>query len=114
MEYFGNHSYIRHHAKAFPSFVLDEAFGREEEKFNRTVRAAGRILLPHEINTISSHTVYKIKMLYKDHQWSSKHTLRYIETRTVLGGTFKPTSVRVHLMHANGYINILIPSMSSN
>lgn len=59
---FGNKTFLRYQAQAYPDSVLLEAYTAEESDFKRTVNIIPLAEIPTNANIISSHTIYKIKV----------------------------------------------------
>lgn len=59
--YFGNWSFMRYQAQAFPNYGMKNAYLAEEADFIKTVRAILLAQVPSDTNIIASHTVYKVK-----------------------------------------------------
>jgi len=62
-EAFGSKEFLSHHAQGLPSFVLQNAYKEEEQSFTNTVRKVHVTRVPIGSNVISSHVLYKVKML---------------------------------------------------
>lgn len=60
-EHFGNKSFLKFKAQGFPSFPLVNAYLHEKESFMRQVRPVHVSKIPANANTVSCHTIYKIK-----------------------------------------------------
>lgn len=63
-EQFGNKPFIKHQAQGFEQFPVINSYNAEEESFLKTVQLPPRSQFPHGANSISSHTLYKVKQNY--------------------------------------------------
>jgi len=60
---FGSKEFLLHHAQGLPSFVTVNAYKKEEENFVKTVKKVYISDVPKDANIISSHVLYKVKVL---------------------------------------------------
>lgn len=60
---FGSKEFLLHHAQGLPSHVTVNAYKKEEENFLKTVKKVYISNVPKDANIISSHVLYKVKIL---------------------------------------------------
>lgn len=60
---FGHKELMLHHAQGLPPFVTENAYKKEEDSFTKTVRKVPVRKIPVGCNVISSHVLYKVKVL---------------------------------------------------
>lgn len=58
---FGDKPFFRRNAQAYPTFVLERAYQREEESFVVTVKRASLAGVPAQATTVGLHVLYKAK-----------------------------------------------------
>ena len=61
MSYFGNKSFLKHHAQGFEQYPLFNSYKQEEDSFLKTVKIIPSSQLPSGANIINSHTICKVK-----------------------------------------------------
>lgn len=61
-DHFRNRSFLRYQAPGFPKNYLFMAFKKEEYSFKRSVKIIPIESVPGAANSISSHTIYEIKV----------------------------------------------------
>lgn len=63
MDHFGNRTFMRHEAQAFPSYVMTTPYHIEETEFKRTCKTVALHDVPPQANIISSQVLYELKVL---------------------------------------------------
>lgn len=63
VEGLGKKPVLLHHAQGLPKYILFNSCQAEEDEFEMHVKAIPTSEGPKDTNVISSHTVYKLKML---------------------------------------------------
>eukprot|EP00171_Calliarthron_tuberculosum_P022021 IDg22021t1 len=62
-EVFRSKEFMLHQSQGLPSYVTQNAFEKEEKSFKKTVREVHVQNVPSNANVISSHVIYKVKIL---------------------------------------------------
>ena len=57
LDYFGNKSFLKHHAQGFDQYPFFNAYEQEEGTFLKTVRPLAHNKIPPGSNFVSSHTL---------------------------------------------------------
>lgn len=63
---FKNKEFLRSHAEGLQTFLIQNAFQREEESFKKHVKEVHVSQVPSNANVVSSHVLYKVKKLDND------------------------------------------------
>lgn len=63
MDAIGNKWFMRHHVEGYQQPLLIKAFQDDERELKKTVQVIHKSALPSNDNVISSHTIYKVKII---------------------------------------------------